>query len=177
MTTDAFLQGLAELRNTPRQDGRSPAQIVFGRPIRSLMPAHWSTFDKDQQQPLEKAETAVKKYRAYTKDHYNASAKDLPPLQVGQAVRVQHHTSKRWDQVGKIERVGANRSYCVYMPSGRRYWRNRKFLRPDKSLPVERKRALKSQLPKTPQAEGASKPAQRKSNRVGKKTVRFGFDA
>lgn len=38
MESDEFLQGLLEFRNTPRSDGRSPAQIVFGHAVRSRVP-------------------------------------------------------------------------------------------------------------------------------------------
>ncbi|XP_042234488.1 uncharacterized protein LOC121874423 [Homarus americanus] len=36
-----FDRGLLEVRNTPRPDGRSPAQIPLGRSLRTAMPAHW----------------------------------------------------------------------------------------------------------------------------------------
>ena len=41
---DDFYRGPLELRNTPRANGRSPAQVIFGHPIRSCVPAHHSTF-------------------------------------------------------------------------------------------------------------------------------------
>ena len=37
LDTDAYAQGLLELRNTPRADGRSPAQVLFGHPLRSAV--------------------------------------------------------------------------------------------------------------------------------------------
>ena len=41
---DAFDRGLLELRNTPRPDGRSPAQVLFGRRLRTAVPAHRRAF-------------------------------------------------------------------------------------------------------------------------------------
>ena len=41
---DQLDRGLLELRNTPRVDGRSPAQIVFGHPLRSGVPTHHRAF-------------------------------------------------------------------------------------------------------------------------------------
>ena len=38
INSDQFCEGLLELRITPRSDGRSPAQVVFGHPIRSSLP-------------------------------------------------------------------------------------------------------------------------------------------
>ena len=43
---EEFLEGLLELRNTPRQHGLSPAEIVFGHPIRSKIPMHSTRFSK-----------------------------------------------------------------------------------------------------------------------------------
>ena len=37
-------QGLLEIRNTPRADGRSPAQILFGHPVRTPLPVHHRAF-------------------------------------------------------------------------------------------------------------------------------------
>lgn len=34
-----FLDGITQTRNTPRSDGISPAQVVFGRSIRTMLPA------------------------------------------------------------------------------------------------------------------------------------------
>ena len=41
---DDFARGLLELRNTPRAEGRSPAQVLFGHPMRSAVPAHHRSF-------------------------------------------------------------------------------------------------------------------------------------
>ena len=43
---EEFLEGLLELRNTPRQHGLSSAEIVFGHPIRSKIPIHSTLFSK-----------------------------------------------------------------------------------------------------------------------------------
>ncbi|XP_037804767.1 uncharacterized protein LOC119599083 [Penaeus monodon] len=50
---EAFDRGLLELRNTPRQDGRSPEQILFGHPLRSCVPAHRSSFAPEWQAKAE----------------------------------------------------------------------------------------------------------------------------
>ena len=34
----AYLDGITQIRNTPRADGVSPCQVVFGRSIRTLLP-------------------------------------------------------------------------------------------------------------------------------------------
>ena len=41
-------RGLLELRNTPRADGRSPAQVLFGYPLRSgSVPMHHRAYAED----------------------------------------------------------------------------------------------------------------------------------
>jgi hypothetical protein len=44
LDNEVFLQALVEWRNTPRHHGASPAEIVFGHPIRSLHCACPSSF-------------------------------------------------------------------------------------------------------------------------------------
>ncbi|KAK8376342.1 hypothetical protein O3P69_009766 [Scylla paramamosain] len=48
-------------------------------------------------------------------------------------LRVQDPTTKRWDKVGTVMGIGKSRDYLVKMPSGRIWWRNRRFLRPSMS--------------------------------------------
>ena len=49
MDTDEFALGLLEVRNTPKQNGQSPAQMVFGHPIRSNIPVHKLAYQKEWQ--------------------------------------------------------------------------------------------------------------------------------
>jgi len=39
-----FQEGLLEFRNTPHADGLSPAQVLFGRALRSRLPASWRLY-------------------------------------------------------------------------------------------------------------------------------------
>lgn len=122
------MQGLIEFRNLPRECGLSPAEMVFGRPQRSIIPAHKSLFAdnwkttmaaKDRQATLNDA----------AKERYDESARSLAPIPIGATVRVQNPTSKLWDGVGVIVGIGRYRSYRVKFPSGNVLWRNRRFLR------------------------------------------------
>jgi hypothetical protein len=45
LNSDTFRQALLEFRNTPRACGKSPAEMLFGHQLRSIVPAHWSAFD------------------------------------------------------------------------------------------------------------------------------------
>lgn len=44
LSSEAFLQGLLELRNTPSATGISPAEVVFDHQLRLIIPAHCSSF-------------------------------------------------------------------------------------------------------------------------------------
>ena len=122
-------RGLLELRNTPGVSGRSPAQIVFGQPIRSWVPAHRRSFASEWQQRADECDAKAARDRLQKELHYNKSARPLTSLKIGSNVRLQDPVSKRWDKVGVIVGVGYKRDYHVKLPSGRVMWRNRRFLR------------------------------------------------
>ncbi|XP_045135678.1 uncharacterized protein K02A2.6-like [Portunus trituberculatus] len=127
---EAFDRGLLELRNTPNQTGRSPAQVLYGRPLRSCVPAHASAFQKQWQARDESCDRRAAARLRDATSRYDAHARPLPPLQRGDVVRIQDPTTQRWDKVGTIMGVGRSRDYLLKMPSGRVWWRNRRFLRP-----------------------------------------------
>ena len=64
-----------------------------------------------------------------TIEWYNSRARELPPLQIGQRVRLQDPVAKDWQNTGIIISVGRRRDYRVKLPNGKIYWRNRRFIR------------------------------------------------
>ena len=141
---DEFTKGVIELRNTPRIDGLSPAKILLGRPLRSLVPTIPSAFDPKWHDVAQRLDRRTKAQVKADK-RYNEHAKSLPPIALGSHVALQHHATKRWDTTGTVVGVGKRRDYLVKTPSGAVYWRNRVLLRP---IP-----------PPTPAAADASPPA------------------
>ena len=127
--SEEFQEALLELRNTPRQGGRSPNMIVFGRNLRSRVPTHYEAFDEKWQVAAKEADERNAIRQEKIQEHYNRSARDLKPFKVGDHVRIQDHATKRWDRLGEIVGVGKHRDYRIKMPSGRTWWRNRRFLR------------------------------------------------
>ena len=126
--SDELIHGIIELQNTPRQDGLSPAMILLGRPLRSLVPIHRSAFDPkwhDVAMKLDKREDS----NDHATKRYDAHSKPLPPLKIGDNVRIQDPESKHWDKLGVITGIGKRRDYIVKTPSGSILWRNRRFLR------------------------------------------------
>ena len=128
--SEEFNQGLLELRNTPRAGGKSPAEIVFGQPLRSHIPTHHSAFDRQWLKTMDDYDIKMSLLQEQSTTDYNATARELPQLAANQSVRIQDPTTKLWDKVGVIVSRGRFRNYRVRLPSGRCYWRNRRFLRP-----------------------------------------------
>jgi len=136
--SDEFYEGMLELRNTPRAGGKSPAELVFGHPMRSRVPAHWKSYNKKWLVSMDDYDAKTAERQIKAKEHYNKSSKALAPLNIGDNVAIQNFASKRWDRAGIVVFKGKKRDYQVKMPSGRAVWRNRRFLIPipgEKSQP------------------------------------------
>lgn len=127
---DEFARGLLELRNTPSAAGRSPAQVLFGHPMRSSVPAHHRSFASEWQRAADDCDVTAERLKSKAKQRHDSTARPLPRLHIGGYVDVQDHASGRWDRVGVIVGIGSRRDYLIKMGSGRILWRNRKFLRP-----------------------------------------------
>ena len=134
LDSDAYAMGLLELRNTPRADGRSPAEVLYGHPLRTAVPVHHKYFANTWQERADECDQRAQLQAQKATDRYNVSAHPLSSLRIGQHVCVQHHATGLWDRIGTIVAIGRRRTYLVKMPSGRVLWRNRRFLRPYRPL-------------------------------------------
>ena len=167
--SEEFATAILELRNTPRSDGRSPNEIVFGRNVRSTVPVHHSSFDEKWKKSADEIDSQNARITEKAKAYYDRMAHDLKPIAVGTKVRVQDAISKKWDKVGVVTDVGNRRNYRILMKSGRVYWRNRRFLRVfHGDLEDE-----KDDESKSPDPAGV----QRRSQRARKQVVRFGINS
>ena len=90
-----FQEGLLEFRNTPRECGRSPAQMAMGRELRSLVPSI-------SLPSLPVQNEKVDNLRLKTQASYNKTARDLKPLGPGSPVFVQDPKTKLWNEEGTI---------------------------------------------------------------------------
>ena len=125
-----FDRALFELRNTPTHTGRSTAQVLYGRPLRSCVPAHASSFQEQWQARTEECDRRAAQRAQDVTTCYDQHARPLPELRVNDHVRIQDPLSHLWDKVGIVMGIGRSRDYQVRLPSGRVWWRNRRFLRP-----------------------------------------------
>lgn len=158
LDNDEFARGLLEYRNTPRAEGRSPAQILFGHPMRSAVPAHHRAYAPEWQRAADECDLRAERLRNQAKQRHDTTARELPRLHLGGYADVQDHVSGQWNKVGVIVGVGRRRDYLVKMGSGRILWRNRKFLRPHRPLVGVKKSAPLNIPPRSPSREAAVPP-------------------
>ncbi len=90
-----------EFRNTPRENGLSPAQMVFGHKLRSIVPAHRSAYATCWKSDME-ARDRQAAANADAKTHYDLRSHDLEPLLIGTNITVQDPKSKLWSHVGVV---------------------------------------------------------------------------
>ena len=124
---DVLTRAMIELRNTPGPFGVSPAKIVYGYELQSLLPV------------IERRDAEAAK----RKEYYDKGAHGLKPLNVEDKGVVQHEETKRWDRKGKVVEKGDHRKYLIKLESGRKIWRNRRFIRLNHEMeshqPMEKK--------------------------------------
>ena len=124
--TDQY-EALLELRNTPRQDtGVSPAEMMFGRNTRSMLPSVGTKRIRSKRQVTLRR----LKRRLAIKRTYDKGARDLKRLTPGQPVYYQHTEGKKCDwRRGTVRTEHSDRSYIIDGKEGI-YRRNRVHLRP-----------------------------------------------
>ena len=133
----AFRKGLIEWRNTPRcSDDLSPAQWALGRRQRSDCPALPSAYARLSDQDFSKAMARREEVMAKVKRDFDKDRRSLTKLPVGILVVIQDRPvgakPGRWNRRGTIVKLKSarNRTYIVEVEGGRRFTRNRRFLRP-----------------------------------------------
>ncbi len=120
---DDLSQVMLNIRATPIDPKlKSPAQLLFGRPINTLLP-HRSEpgQESEREQHWKRQEEAEKNFPQRT---------ELPPFHVGQNVRIldTRSNNKTWSPAKVIQKKD-QRSYIVETPIGRKLRRNRLHMR------------------------------------------------
>ena len=128
--TDAVVRALLTYKNTLVCGiNESPAEIIFGRPIRDNLPCPLQQGWIDINEGREIGMAKLKRDKAFD---YDLATRNLSPLMVGDTVTVQNMTGpkpNRWDKTGRIVECLNNRQYMVKMDGSRRVrLKNRRFL-------------------------------------------------
>ena len=126
---------LLQYHNTPLiEGGKSPAQLLLGRQLRSGVPVSVTLLQVQNQwsEDLARRERMMAQKADHLEELSSRNCRHLTKLAVGQHVRVQNAVTKRWDRTGVVTRIlRAVRQYTIRLDgSGRLVLRNRKFLRP-----------------------------------------------
>ena len=134
---DAVARAVLQHHNTPLPDCQlSPAQLLFGNPLKDFLPAHPSyyTLHPKWLELRHYHSTNIRKRTENVRKHYDSTAHNLKPLTTGQQVFVQNKTKRSynlWNQTGMVTQVLPHRQYKVKIHStGNTTLRNRRFLKP-----------------------------------------------
>ena len=141
LNNDRFMMGMLQLRNTPDADCKlSPAQILFGRPLRDgfSFANRGPKFNNTAVHPIWRdawaaKESALRTRFARSVEKLNSNARVLPQLHAGDRVFIQNQNGShpnKWDRSGVVlENIGYNQYRIKVDGSGRITNRNRRFLR------------------------------------------------
>ena len=141
LDNDKFLAALLQARNTPDPDcNLSPAQIIFGKPLRDTMSFinKLEKFSNPNVRPVwrdawAEKEGALRIRFAKSSEALNEHVKVLKPLKIGDKCFIQNQTGpypKKWHRTGTVVEVSDNNQYTIKIDgSGRVTKRNRRFLR------------------------------------------------
>jgi hypothetical protein len=125
------LLALLEWRNTPSETlGQSPTQLMFGRRTRTRLPMT----ERLLSAPFApNARSALIKLKERQAAYYDRSARERPPLSVGQTVRVR--CNDEWRKA-EIKRTLPHRSYQVQMEDGTTRRRTSRHIRFSSESPI-----------------------------------------
>ena len=127
------MRGLIALRNSGVEGGPAPSTQVFGQLLREQgLP----TAENEMRGGQRAKEKVAKDNRRQSQIAYDATSRPLPPLALGQRVRIQHHVTKRWTLKGAVRDVRPNNEYAVETEGGGVLRRARAQIRPDDTAPA-----------------------------------------
>ena len=116
---DAFQAAILQYWNTPDPTTKmSPAMCVFGRPVKDLIPILPGKYNPHTtwRESLQLREEALRHCHMHHQEKWSEHTKTLPPLQVGDRVRIQNQTGphpNKWDRTGIVIEVHQFHQYLT----------------------------------------------------------------
>ena len=142
-------QALLDWRNTPTEGiGSSPAQRFLGRRCRTLLPLTEEMLKPEYDTSADYR--ALSRKRAKQAFYYNRQARDLPPISVGETVRIRLPGEKQWTS-GRCMGKHGPWSYIVRVGEAE-YRRNRRHLCRSGAQPSEESETLQMPRPAAQEA-------------------------
>ena len=136
LNVDKFQKAILQYQNAPDKDTKlSPAMCIFGRPIKDLIPVLPGRYQPHSvwKDSLSAREQALRIRHMANHERWRQHTRLLPPLSVGDHVRIQNQIGNhpnKWDKTGVVIEVRQYHQYVIRVDgSGRITIRNRKFLR------------------------------------------------
>ena len=121
-----FQAALADWINIPREDKSSPAQLMFGRRLKSKLPclsAHLTVVNRKL--ALERKDVITERSR----DYFNNKTKPLSYFEKGDKVRVKNTASGYWNQFATVVSRRSDQMSYVIDIAGKQYIRGRRLLK------------------------------------------------
>ena len=133
--SDPYL-ALLDFRNTPTQGmDSSPVQRLMNRRTKTLLPTKETLLKPQIPRYAPGQLQALKQRQSY---YYNRGAKDLKPLNTGDAVRIAPSQGHGNWRKGIVQEEVGTRSYNVETEEGQTYRRNRRHLRTSYHTPKDK---------------------------------------